>query len=218
MSEPNYIVELLREIARLGGLSTDMPVQKNDNPDYQELMYRLAVHVLQDACGNNVCLLQAPEVSVYLIPCIMGEDSDTTEDAESPRPEGYIEYMVCDGLPGDWSHGETFYDLKSAVKRYNDVVIAGGFTNLERQAKVGADEMFGYIDHLVNDQGKIGPRLDEILITDGPKLSTAFPESLKTQNIPWPPVFFCDPKEITKVLQASAGDQWEHIQVFTPRS
>ena len=89
---------------------SSMIVRKNDKPNAAEMRIRRAIHTLQDACNDDVILMQDPNHDVYLVPAILGEDS--SED----KAAGTVEYQVSDGLPGHRGTSLDFYILAEAIE------------------------------------------------------------------------------------------------------
>lgn len=118
-------------------LVTLSPIQKNFRPDAWEMLFRLACHVLQDATGHEVILMGDSSIGLYLTPEIGWECDDEAE----PRPDGTVEYMVSDGLPGNRTHSESYFTLREAIARFKGVQAAGGFANLHDWGDDEEDEL-----------------------------------------------------------------------------
>jgi hypothetical protein len=82
----------------------------------------LAVRLLMDLTGDELVLMQDTELSLYLIPSVMTDD---TTDHLKP---GTIEYQLSDGLPNERTHSEDFTSLRAAIKRFRELAAAGGWT------------------------------------------------------------------------------------------
>ena len=118
----------VKKILKLAKGCTDNPVRKNFKPDAQELLNRLAVHLLYAAADDTYVILAAnEEQSVYLeamLPPEM-EDEENADGTTTPRPPGTVEYMVCDGLPGHRTHGSSHYTLAEAMAEFREIAELG---------------------------------------------------------------------------------------------
>jgi len=112
-------------------MSELFPVRKNHKPTPEEMKIRRAIHVLQDACDDDMVLKQ--EQGVFLIPAIQEDHED---DDGKKILAGTIEYQVCDGLPGERSHCNSFWSFAEAVKFFNEVVEDGGWKEWFTKEKV----------------------------------------------------------------------------------
>lgn len=120
--------KLVAKILKLVKGRTAYKVRKNFEPDAQELMNRLAVHVLFGAATDtHVILAFDKERDVYLEAFIppAQDDDEAGDGTVTPRPLGTVEYMVCDGLPGDRSHGLSFYTLAEALAEFREIADLG---------------------------------------------------------------------------------------------
>lgn len=146
-------------ILKLAEGHTASPVRTNCKPDARELMVRLAVHVLTDAADDTyVVLMFNQEKSVYLEAFIppAQEDEEDGDGTVVPRPLGTVEYMVCNGLPGDRTEGVSHYTLAEAIAEFRSVVEPGwtGWREVNRAPDVLAPdptETYGRIVEVVTD-------------------------------------------------------------------
>lgn len=109
-------------------MKTQLPVQSNFSPTEKEMEIRLAIHILQDACDDEIVLMQDEDVRVYLIPSILGdgEDPDLDDDEQAePRPAGTVEYQLSDGLAGHRSTCFSYYNLEEAIQEFHKLVKLG---------------------------------------------------------------------------------------------
>lgn len=112
-------------------MKTQLPVRSNFGANMTEMAIRQAIHVLQDACRDELVLMMDEEVGVYLIPAILGSGMEATEvtvDGKRKRvarPAGTIEYQVSDGLPEHRSTSFDFYTLEAAIEAFDKVVQVG---------------------------------------------------------------------------------------------
>jgi hypothetical protein len=111
---------------------TKLPVRDNDNPTPQEMEFRKAIHLLQDACDDGLILMRHDDAvetgtgpCVYLVPAILDRDSIADDDDGPKREPGTIEYQVSDGPPGHRSTSHDFYHLAEAVAEFNRIVTEG---------------------------------------------------------------------------------------------
>ncbi len=104
-----------------------MKVRNNFNPTKEEMAIRRAIHTLQDACEDQIILMQDEDVELYLVPSILGEGMDDTEigGRSFPRPAGTIEYQVSDGLPGQRGTSFDFYRLSDAIACFKHIQQVG---------------------------------------------------------------------------------------------
>jgi len=119
---------LAEKMVTLANGVTKHPIHRNYNPDAAELLARLAVHVLVDfADDTHVILMFDTANSVYLEAFIPpeSEDEENGDGTVTPRPLGTVEYMVCDGLPGERSHGVSHYTLAEAIAEFRETVAHG---------------------------------------------------------------------------------------------
>ncbi len=102
------------------------PVHANFNPSPEEILNRLAVNSLYHANNDiDVILMLDTEKKLSLwafLPDEMEDDESIINGnmVTTPRPTGTVEYMVCDGLPGKWCDGDSFYSLNEAVADFKD--------------------------------------------------------------------------------------------------
>lgn len=98
-------------------MKTKSPVRRNHGPSAEEMTFRRAIHLLQDACNDEIVLMQDTDIGVYLIPAIQGEDG-----SDAP---GIIQYQVSNGLPGDRSNSYDYHHLRDAIAAFNNIVENG---------------------------------------------------------------------------------------------
>lgn len=149
------ILSILLASSEDGSLDTKMDIRDNDEPTPQEMMCRLAAHVLVDAC-DEVVLMMCDTHGIYLTPEIGWESDPCDEDAVS-RPLGTVEWAVGDGLPGERSHFESYYDLSSAIARFKAIKAGGGWK------KFYDDEAARRHDRDVRDGDNFDTLADELL-------------------------------------------------------
>lgn len=107
-------------------MTTKMPVRRNFNPTAEEMAIRRAIHVLQDACDDEIVLMQDDSVGVYLIPTILPEVEPTEVDGSLiARPAGTVEYQVSDGLPGHRGTSIDCYTLAEAINEFKRIQSKG---------------------------------------------------------------------------------------------
>jgi hypothetical protein len=131
---------MLGNVRKLTVPKTKDEVRHNFNPDEHEVNVRRAIHVLSDFSTEiDVILMADDKLHVYLNAFILGDDMEDDESivngekVVTERPKGTVEYMVCDGLPGQRSHGNSFYNLKEAIAHFNEVVKTGGWKKFFNQ-------------------------------------------------------------------------------------
>jgi hypothetical protein len=133
----------------------DIPLFDNFKPEplMDEMMARLAINILLN-CKKclDVILLADADTNTFLeafCPPDMDDDESidpvTQETIYTPRPEGTIEYMVCNGLPGDRTSGFSFYNLAEAVECFGDIIRAGGWLEYNQQIIVNYNTMNGKV-------------------------------------------------------------------------
>ncbi len=121
MTTAHKVATLLRGV-------TEYPLQLNYLPDAAEILTRLAVHILTTVSNDTyVILMFDAEKSVYLEAFIPpeSEDEEDGDGTVTPRPLGTVEYIVCDGLPGDRSGGVSHYTLAEAIAEFRETVAHG---------------------------------------------------------------------------------------------
>lgn len=96
-------------------MKTKMPVRRNSNPSRAEMAYRRAIHYLQDACDDQMVLMQ--QDGVYLIPSILADQEEV--------PDGTVEYQVSDGPKGKRSISYDYNNLEEAVRCFRRIVEVG---------------------------------------------------------------------------------------------
>jgi len=104
--------------------------QSNFDPTPEETVRREAILYLLEACGDHsdIVLQHDLDAGVFLVAEVHDGSAGPTEDDsgnEVERPAGTIEYMVCDGLPGERSTSHDFYNLADAVAEFVRVIKEG---------------------------------------------------------------------------------------------
>jgi hypothetical protein len=86
-----------------------------------------AVRLLEGICENELVLTDGDNGNVYLTAMVHNKETAKTSRENGRRnvKEGTVEYMVCDGPPGDRSLSNDFYDLYEALEHYKKILEVG---------------------------------------------------------------------------------------------